>query len=134
MDEKPVNRNFIIVFIVLSALLAISAGFNIRLGRSVTDNRGLREQQRAAEGTIAELARERDYQGARIDQLEGLHREAVSIVSDALAANTADRPNLARANEIIRSVITALHNIELLYSGDWSTRADGLGTVGAEVE
>ena len=129
MNEKN-NRNYLIAIIILSGLFAISIGFNIGLGRSVSDNHRLRDIQRELERTVAELTAERDAERAAIGELRNLNTEAAAIVSEALQTNAAAGASLARANEILRTVITALQNLDLLYSGGDGSGADGVDPLG----
>jgi len=129
MNEKN-NRNYIITIVILSVILTISIGFNFGFGRSVADNQRLRNLQLESERTIAELTAERDNERAAATELRNLGTEARGIISDALTTNAPTASNLARANELIRSTITALQALELLYSRDYGGRDNGLDTLG----
>ena len=131
MNEKT-NRDFIIAVIILSAVLAVSVGFNIGLGRGVADNQRLRDLQRESERTIANLADDNKHAERRAAAAERLNREAAAIVTDALGTNAATGASLARANEILRSVIAALQNLDLLYGRDNGTGGSGMDTLGGE--
>ena len=126
------NRCLFVTIIILSVILAVSVGCNIRFGRSVADNNRLRELQLESERTIAELTDDNRRAEKRATTAERLNREAAVIVADALHTNAPTGANLARANEIVRSVITTLQNLELLYRGSNGCGDNGLDTLGGE--
>ena len=131
MNEK-MYCVFIITVIILAAILAISVGYNIRFRGSIADNNRLGELQRESERTIAELTAERDAERHAAGELRSLNREAITNISDALNATAATGPSLTRANELLRSAITALQHLEVLYHSDSNGGGGGLDFVGGE--
>jgi len=131
MNEKN-NRNFIITIIVLSALLSVSIGFNIGLGRSVSDDQRIREQYGELKATVARLEAERDAEREITRELRSLNSEAKGIINGIFRTVETTGINLSTANKIIRQVIIALQNLELLYSRDRGSGGDGLDTLGGE--
>lgn len=132
MNEKQANRNYIIAVIILSALLAVSVGCNIGLGRGVADNQRLRDSQRELERTVTQLTAERDTERAAADSLRELSGEARNIISTALDTTVSTGTDLARANALLRSAISALQSLELLYGRDSGGRGNGLDFVSGE--
>ena len=129
MNEKN-NSLFIVTVIILSIVLTVSIGLNIGFGRSYSDNKQLRNKQRELDITIEQLTAERERERTAAAQLRNLNREANDIIRQALDTAAGNVPNYARANEIIRAVIAALQNLEVLYnhsdgSGDY--RMDTMG-------
>lgn len=129
MNEKN-NSRFIIAIIILSVVLSVSIGFNIGLGRSYSDNQQLRENERKLNITIEQLTAEREYERNKTAELRELNREANDIIRQALDTAAGNIPNYARANEIIRSVIEALHNLEVLYNRGNGSRDNRMDTLG----
>ena len=127
---QKTNRGFIIAVIIMAALLAVSVGYNIRLGRGVADNQRLRDLQRESERTIIELAAERDAERSAVAELRNLNSEAAAIIANALDTVTATGQSLARANEILRQVIAALQSLDLLYRRGDGSGGGRLDTVG----
>ena len=129
MNEKS-YRNYLVIIIVLSVVLTVSVGFNFRFRGSVADNNRLGEIQRELERTIVELTEQADGTEQRATAAERINREAAAIVTDALTANEPTGASLARANEILRSVISALQNLDLLYRGSNGGGDNGMDTLG----
>jgi len=131
VDEKN-NLGFIITVVILSVALTISVGFNIGLGRSVSDNQRIGEQCRRLETTVEQLTVERDAERETVRELRDLHREARGIIDGIIGTVETTGTSLAAANKILRNVISALQSLELLYGRDRSSGGDGLDTVGSE--
>lgn len=131
MNEKN-NRNFIITIVILSVLLTVSVGFNFGLGRSVQDNQRLREKQRELETTVTRLEAEQYADRETIRELRKLASEAKGIISGIIVTVEANGANLSTANKILRQVIAALQNLELLYGRDNGGGGNGLDSMVGE--
>jgi len=129
MNEK-INRNYIITVFILSVILTISVGFNIGLGRRGTDNQRIREQYRELEITVAKLEDEQRTDREIIRELRSLNGEAKGIISVIIGTVETTGTSLSTANKILRSVISALQSLDLLYGGDNGGGGDGLDTLG----
>jgi len=129
MNEKT-NRNLVITIIILSVILTISVGLNIGLGRSVPDNQRLRDQQRELERAVEQLTLERDRERETVGELRNLNREARGIINGVIETVETNGASLSNANKILRSVITALQSLDLLYRGDNRGGDNGLDTLG----
>ena len=129
---QKTNRGFIIAVIIMAALLAVSVGYNIRLGRGVADNQRLRDLQRESERTIIELAAERDAERAARRELGKLGAEARGIIGEALHTVETSGTSIARANEKLRAAIAALQNLDILYRRGDGSGCGRLDTVGGE--
>ena len=134
MNVTQTCRCPIFIIIIGAIILIASIGLNIGLGRGVADNIQLRENQRESERIIAELEDSNRRAEQRASTAERLNREAAVIVTDALDTNAATGSNLSRANEILRQVITALQNLDLLYSGSICYRDNGMDTMGGKID
>jgi uncharacterized coiled-coil DUF342 family protein len=123
---EKINRNGIIAFIVLSTLFAISVGFNIGLRKCLSDNQRFNDRQREYETTIAELTGERDAEREINRELRNLSREARAVISDLIGTVETTGTGLSTANQILRTVINSLQNLDLLYSRSGSNGLDTL--------
>jgi uncharacterized coiled-coil DUF342 family protein len=123
---EKINRNSIIAVIVLSALFTISVGFNIGLGKCLSDNQRFNDRQREYETTIAELTGERDAEREINRELRSLSREARAVISDLIRTVETTGTGLSTANQILRTVINSLQNLDLLYSRSGSNGLDTL--------
>jgi len=129
MNEKG-SRSYIIAVVILSAVLAVSIWNNIGLGRSVANNQRIREQYRELEATVARLEAEQLADRETIRELRSLNSEAKGIINDLIGTVETTGTNLSAANKILRRVIIALQNLELLYNRDRGGGDNGLDTVG----
>jgi len=129
MNEKN-NRSYIIVIVILSVISTISVGFNIGLRRGISNNQRLRDQQRELENTITRLETEQLSNRETIRELRSLNREAKGIISDIINSTETTGSSLATANKILRSVISSLQSLNLLYSRDRGSGNNGLDTLG----
>jgi hypothetical protein len=123
---EKINRSIVIVFIILSALFAISVGFNIGLGKRLSDNQRLIYRQREYETTIARLTAERDTEREINREFRKLSREARGVISDLIGTVETSGSGLSTANQILRTVINSLQNLDLLYNRSWVNRLDAM--------
>jgi len=129
MNEKT-NRNLIVAVVILSVMLAVSVGLNIGFGRGISDNQRIKEQYRELEKTVGELARERDIEREAARELRNLNSEAKGIIVGIIKTVETTGTSLSTANKILRQVIAALQNLELLYGGDRGGGNNGVDSLG----